>query len=101
LQILRAPWSRHRSVCKRLLYRLDDGRIKVTFPAGATNFLFSTTYRPVLGPTQSLIQWVPWTLSPEIKRLGGETDHSLPSSAEVKNGGAISSLPYMFSRLSV
>jgi hypothetical protein len=31
---------------------------------------------------------------PEVKRLGRETDHSLPSSAEVKNGGATSALPH-------
>jgi hypothetical protein len=30
---------------------------------------------------------------PEIKRPGREADHSPPSSAEVKNGGAIPPLP--------
>jgi hypothetical protein len=33
-------------------------------------------------PTQPLIQWVPGAVSPGVKRAGGETDHSPPSSAE-------------------
>jgi hypothetical protein len=35
--------------------------------------------------------------SPGGKAAGGEADHSPPSSAEVKNGGAIHSLLYMSS----
>jgi hypothetical protein len=57
------------------------------------SFLFSTTSRPTLGPTQPPIQWVPGAPSPGVKRQGRETDHSPPSSAEVKNGGAIPPLP--------
>jgi hypothetical protein len=34
-------------------------------------------------------------LSLWLKRLGRESDHSLPSSAEVKNGGAIPPLPLL------
>jgi hypothetical protein len=41
--------------------------------------------RRSLGPTQPPIQWVPGALSLGVKRLGCETDHFLPSSAEVKN----------------
>jgi hypothetical protein len=33
-----------------------------------------------------------WALSPEVKRPGLEADHSPPCSAEVKNGGAITSI---------
>jgi hypothetical protein len=47
-------------------------------------FLFSTTSRMALGPTQPPIQWVPGALSLGVKWLGHEVDHSLPSSAEVK-----------------
>jgi hypothetical protein len=43
-------------------------------------FLFSMSSRPVLGPTQRLIQWVPG-----VERPGHEADHSPPSSADVKN----------------
>jgi len=35
-------------------------------------------------PTQPPIQWVPGALSLEVKRPRYEADHSLPSSAEVK-----------------
>jgi hypothetical protein len=48
-------------------------------------FLFFTAFRPVLGPNQPPIQWVPGVLSPEVKRPGRETDHSPPSNAEVRN----------------
>jgi hypothetical protein len=49
------------------------------------------------GPTQPPIQWVPGSLSQGVKRLGHKTDHSPPSNVEVKNGGAIPSLPNMYS----
>jgi hypothetical protein len=52
-------------------------------------FLFSTSSRPTLGPTESPIQWVLGALSSGVKPPGLETDHSPPSSAEDKNGGAI------------
>jgi hypothetical protein len=40
--------------------------------------------RPVQGPTQPPIQWVPRALSLGLKRPEREADHSPPSSAEVK-----------------
>jgi len=46
-------------------------------------FLFATTPRPALGPTQTSIQWVPGALTPGVKRPGREADHSPLSSAEV------------------
>jgi hypothetical protein len=36
---------------------------------------------------------LPGALYPEAKRLGRDADHSLPSNAEVTNGGAIPPLP--------
>jgi hypothetical protein len=48
-------------------------------------FLFTTSSRPALGPTQPPVKWIPGTLSVGVKRPGRETDHSPPSSAEVKN----------------
>jgi hypothetical protein len=42
--------------------------------------------------TQSAIQWIPGAVSPRVKRQEREADHSPPSSAEVKNTGAISLL---------
>jgi hypothetical protein len=47
-------------------------------------FPFTTASRTALGPTQPPIQWVPGALSLRVKRPGREADHSLPSSAEVK-----------------
>jgi hypothetical protein len=62
-------------------------------PGRVKNFV-STASRPLLVPTQPTIQWAPGAVSPGVKRLGSEADHSPPTSAEVKNGGAIPSLPH-------
>jgi hypothetical protein len=40
------------------------------------------------------MQYVPGVVFPDIKRQGSEAD-LIPSSAEVKNGGAIPALPYI------
>jgi len=50
-------------------------------------------FRMALRPTQPLIQLVPGALSLGIKRLGREADHSLPSSAKVKNAWIYTSTP--------
>jgi hypothetical protein len=57
-------------------------------------FFFSIVSRPVLGPTQPPVQWVLGALSPGVKQHGHEADHSLPSSAKIKNGGAMSPLAH-------
>jgi hypothetical protein len=49
-------------------------------------FLFTTTSRMDLRPTQPPIQWVPGALSLRVKQPGREADHLPPSSAEVKEG---------------
>jgi hypothetical protein len=56
-------------------------------------FLFTTASRPALGPTRPSIQWVPGTLSFEIKRPGRKADHSPSPSAEVKNAWSYISTP--------
>jgi hypothetical protein len=56
-------------------------------------FLFTAASRPVLGPTQPPIQWVPGTLSLGVKQLGREADHSPPSRNEVKNAWSYTSTP--------
>jgi hypothetical protein len=60
-------------------------------------FLYSIAPRQALGPTQPPIQWVLGALSLRVKRPGHEADHSPPSSAEVKNVGAIPPLPHISS----
>jgi hypothetical protein len=61
--------------------------------------IFSLFHRAQTGsgvhPTP--IQWIPRDLSSELKRSGRESDHSTPSSAEVKNGGALLPTPHTFS----
>jgi hypothetical protein len=47
-------------------------------------------------PTEPSIQWARKALSPEVKRSDREAKHSPPSSAEVKNSGAIPPLPHVF-----
>jgi len=48
---------------------------------------------PALRSTQPPIQWVPGTLYLGVKRPGRETDHSTPSSAEVKKAWIYTSTP--------
>jgi hypothetical protein len=45
----------------------------------------------------SQIRWVPGALSQGLKQLGYEADHSPPSSAKVRNDGAIPPLSHMSS----
>jgi hypothetical protein len=68
-----------------------DGRSSI---AGRCERLVSAPNRPALEPTQPPIQRELAALSPGVKRPGREADQSPPSSAEVKNGGAIPSLPH-------
>jgi hypothetical protein len=62
-----------------------------------TNYVLnSISICPILCTVQYSppIQWVPEALSPGVKWPGRETDNSPPSSAEVKNGGLIPTLPH-------
>jgi hypothetical protein len=74
---------------------------RVQFRKKQDIFLYSTASRPVLGPTQPPIQWVPVALSPEVKRPGREADHSSPSNVDVKNSRAIPPLLHWSSLRSV
>jgi hypothetical protein len=56
-------------------------------------FLFTTTSRTALGPTQPPIQWERWVLSFAVKRPAREADHSPPSTTEVKNALSYTSTP--------
>jgi hypothetical protein len=72
----------------------------VRFLAGSSILLFSTAHRLALGRTHPPIRWVPGTVYPGVKRPWCEADKSPPSSAEVKNGRAVSPLPHKYSRRS-
>jgi hypothetical protein len=74
---------------------LRDGRPRgrSSSPGGGKNFHFSIMSRPALRPTQPPIQWVPGTLSPELKWPGREADHSPPTNAEVQKTWAYTSTP--------
>jgi hypothetical protein len=48
-------------------------------------FPLASVFRSALRPTQPHIQWVPGTFPVGKARQGRDADHSLPSSAEVKN----------------
>jgi hypothetical protein len=61
---------------------LRDAWSGFDFRRGLRIVFFATASRPALGPTQPHIQWLPGALSLKVKRR--ETDHSPPSSAEVK-----------------
>jgi hypothetical protein len=72
-------------------YELDDPG---SIPGMAG--IFSTTSRPALGPTQIPTKLIPRAISPGVKYLGREADHSPPPSGEVKKCGAIPPLPHVF-----
>jgi hypothetical protein len=52
-------------------------------PGRVKNFLFFTSSRLAMGPTEPPIQWIPGVHSPGVKRSEREADHSPPTSAEV------------------
>jgi hypothetical protein len=64
-------------------YKLDDRWFESL--RGLRIFLFTTTSRPAVGPTEPPFQWLPAALSLGVKRPVCEADRSPPSSAEIKN----------------
>jgi hypothetical protein len=71
------------AACITTGYRLDGRRVSVILSRGKIVLL--SISRPVLGPTQPPIQWVPGAFSPGIKWSGHEADDSPPTVSEVKN----------------
>jgi hypothetical protein len=61
----------------------------VRVPEGTRDFLLFIASRPALGPTQRPIQRVSGVPPLGVKWPEREADHSLPSSEDVKNGGAV------------
>jgi hypothetical protein len=64
--------------------RAGRPRGRSSSPRRVKNFLICASSRPALGSTQPPIQWIPGDLSPGVKRLGREADHSPPANTEVK-----------------
>jgi hypothetical protein len=91
------PMNRARVVGIATGYERDDRGVGSSSPGRGKNFLFSTSSRPALGLTQPPIQRVLGDLSPRVKRLGREADHSPPASAEVNNDRARLPLCHMSS----
>jgi hypothetical protein len=58
---------------------VDNRGFVVRFPAEEDIFLFSIVFSPSAMPTHPLIHWVPQALSPGLKQLQREGDHSSPS----------------------
>jgi hypothetical protein len=58
-------------------------------------FIYSTESKLALGPTQPPIQWIQECLSLGENQTRRESDHSPPSSSEIKSGGAVPPLPPM------
>jgi hypothetical protein len=82
-------------VAQGQLSQYRDGlRAWVRFPAGRINF--SLFHRVQTGSEAYPTSYSTGTgaFFPVIKRQGRDADHSSPSSAEVKNGGAILPLPH-------
>jgi len=56
-------------------------------------FFFSEESSPLLGPSQTPIQWELGTFFPEVKQLGHEVNHLPATSAEVKDEWNYTSTP--------
>jgi hypothetical protein len=69
-----------------------DWKAEVRFPPGTGILLLSTLPRRLWAhPTSYPL--LPGVLSPRTKRPGRDTEHSLPTSGQVTNDGAIPPLP--------
>jgi hypothetical protein len=84
LTVCRVKKSPDSSVGIALGYGLDERGLVFDSRWGLEIFLFTITSITPPVPTQPPIQWVDGALSLGVKRPGRETDHSPPSSDEVK-----------------
>jgi hypothetical protein len=70
---------------------LYDRGVGIRFPVEARDFFLFTTSRPALGPNQPPLQGVKLDIS-SVNRQGSEAHRSSPSIADLKDGGAVTSL---------
>jgi hypothetical protein len=90
--LLWEPSPGYRSRCSDWL-RAGRRKGRSSSPGRDKNFIFSTSSRPALGPTQPPVQWILGALSAGAKLPRREADHSLPTSAEVKKIWIYTSTP--------
>jgi hypothetical protein len=76
-----------------IVSRLWAGLSRIRILEGQEIFLFSKMSRLAVAPRNPPIKWILTLLSSGVKWPGCETDHSSPSSAEVKNGWNYMSAP--------
>jgi hypothetical protein len=81
----------HMGAAIALGYGLDDWVLLSRQGLGI--FFLTTASRPALEHTQPPNQWESEALSVGVKRSGRETDHSPPSSSEIKNAWSYNSTP--------
>jgi hypothetical protein len=70
--------------CHRIVWIRVHG-----WATGWTNRVWFLSTLPAVRPTQSPVQWLLESLCRWLKLPGRKADHSSPTSAEAKNGGAI------------
>jgi hypothetical protein len=78
----------------RLGYWLDSERLEVHFPARARDFSLFHGVQISSEADPDLYVMGIWAVSLLVRWLKQECDHLPPSNDEVKNGGAIPSLPH-------
>jgi hypothetical protein len=81
----------------RYLGGLWSGRPVFDSRQGQDILLYFAASRQALSSTQPPVQWVSGASTLDVKVPVLEADRSKPSSAEVKNGGAIPPRPHMSS----
>jgi hypothetical protein len=85
-------WSLVSAVGIATGYGLGDWGLRVRVPVRGKNIHFSMSSRPVLGPTQPSVQWVPG-VSFLGDKVAGAWSCLLASGAELKKTGCIHPLP--------
>jgi hypothetical protein len=79
-------------ICAHQIKRSRGSSVSTVYRLNDRGSIPSRGVQTGSGPTQTPVQWLPGALSPWAKRLGCETDHSHPSSAEVKNRKSLTSV---------
>jgi hypothetical protein len=80
------------------VWRRDTGwKVRLRFPVGTSDFSLLCCVQAGSEAHPAFLPMDTGAHSPEAKRPGRVADHSPPSSAEIKNGGAMPPFPHMSS----